>query len=36
MQGISLWRIAVFAALTVLGLPAGVAVLLFAAGFAAV
>lgn len=36
MQGMSLWRIAAFAALTVIGLPAGVALLLFATGLAAV
>jgi hypothetical protein len=34
MHGISLWRIAIFAALTALGLPAGVAVLMFAGGLA--
>jgi hypothetical protein len=34
MRGISTWRIAAFAALTVFGLPAGLLALLLAAGFA--
>lgn len=32
MRGISTWRIATFAALTVLGLPAGIWALLIGAG----